>query len=75
MTDTPEESFKAARRKLGLSTAQLGKVIRVNPATVRRWEMDPKYNSHRAIPGPVAVLLDWLADGIKPKLPKVRRGQ
>ena len=73
MTDTPE-GFKAARHKLGLSTRQLGDVMRADPTTVRRWEMSDDKTSHRTIPGPVAVLLDWLI-GNKPKLPKIRRGR
>ena len=74
MTNTPE-GFKAARRKLGLSTRQLSEVIRTDPTTVRRWEMSPDKISHRSIPGPVAVLMDWLCYGKKPELPEDRRGR
>ena len=62
---TPE-AFKAARHKLGLSTNKLGKIMRVDPTTVRRWEMSPEKTSHRSIPGPVVVLIEWLG-GKPPK--------
>ncbi len=64
---TPND-LKEARNKLGLSAAKLGKLIRVDPVTVRRWEMSADKKSHRSIPGPVAVLMEWLAYGKKPKL-------
>ena len=74
MTDTPE-GFRKARQSMRLSYRQLGEVIKLDPTTVRRYEMSPDKSSHRDIPGPVGILMDWLANGIKPKLPKVRRGQ
>lgn len=37
---TPTD-FAQARRTLGLSAPQLGRVLGVDPRTIRRWEADP----------------------------------
>ena len=56
--------FKEARRKLGLSQAQLAKVIDTDPRTIRRWEGEGK--SARD-PNPVACqAMRWFLDGFRP---------
>ena len=51
---TPAE-LREARRKLGLGTPGLGKVLRINPRTVRRWE-----EGKHPIPGPVALVIGMM---------------
>lgn len=63
---TPSE-LKDARHKLGLSAAGLASFLRLGAhggRTVRRWEA-----GESDVPGPVQVLLEWLANGKKPKIP------
>ena len=56
------KQFAAARRKLGLSQADVALMFKVaSDRTVRRWEM-----GERDIPGPVIVLMCWLCDGVRP---------
>ena len=60
---TPAQ-FKDARHKLGLSCAKLAVLFKVSDGrTVRRWE-----SGERDIPGPARVLMDWLANGKRPKV-------
>jgi len=59
---TPAQ-FKQARHTLGLSAAQLGRILDTDPRTIRRWEHgdDPR------TPNPVAVVaMGWLMDGYRP---------
>lgn len=52
---TPAQ-FKDARKRLGLSQAELALIFRVaSDRTVRRWE-----DGERDIPGPVVVLMSTL---------------
>lgn len=67
---TPDD-FRKARRKLGLSQAQVAALLEVaSDRTVRRWE-----DGEREIPGPAAVLMRWLAWGKKPAVPEGRYNQ
>jgi DNA-binding XRE family transcriptional regulator len=62
---TPEE-FKAARRGLGLTQGQLGRILNTEPDTIRRWEREPGYSTARD-PNPVAAqVLRWMLDGFRP---------
>ncbi|MBY5988198.1 helix-turn-helix domain-containing protein [Roseovarius atlanticus] len=62
---TPDE-FKGARRKLGLTQAQLGAILNTDPATIRRWEMAPDVKSARP-PNPVACqVMAWMLGGYRP---------
>ena len=59
---TPDE-FKAARKTLGLSAAQLGSILDTDPRTVRRWEDE----SGTRPPNPIACrVLEWMLDGYRP---------
>ena len=63
-TLTPAE-FREARQKLGLSQEQLSQLLQVGSGrTVRRWEA-----GERDIPGPVVVLMHWLAFNQPPSSP------
>ena len=49
--------FRAARKALGLTHRALAAVLHVDPATVRRYAMDPARKSHRPVPGPIVELV------------------
>lgn len=49
-------NMRKARRQLGLSVNAFAALHKVKPHTVRRWELDPKYVSHRT-PGGSAIAL------------------
>ena len=62
---SPQE-FKKARETLGLSAAQLGKILNTDPRTVRRWEADENDKSSRP-PNPIACrVIEWMIDGYRP---------
>lgn len=59
---TPKE-FRDARQSLGLSQSELGRVLGVNPRTVRKWEHD---NGTRP-PNPIACrVVLWMLKGVQP---------
>ncbi|TQS72981.1 helix-turn-helix domain-containing protein [Rhodobacteraceae bacterium] len=62
---TPAE-FKAARKQLGLTQAQLAALIKTDPSTIRRWEMEHERST--ATPAsPLAVqVMQWFLDGFRP---------
>lgn len=64
---TPEQ-MKAARQALGKTQGELAKDLRLGKdgaRTVRRWEAPETANNHRAVPGPVIVLIEtWLGHSI-----------
>lgn len=73
MNDLPKQSFrqymtakefKRARHSMGVSQSQLAKLMGVSTSrTIRMWE-----NDEREVSGCAAVLLRWLAYGIRPTL-------
>ena len=64
---TPAE-FKEARQNLGLSQAQLGRILKTAPQTIRKWEMNPETASTARKPNPVACeAMGWFLDGFRPK--------
>lgn len=66
---TPEE-FKAARHKLGLTTAQLGRILDTAPQTIRKWEMPDTASTRRSVNPVAAQVMRWmLADGRPPEWP------
>lgn len=59
-------SFKSARNALGLSAAELGRILNTDPRTIRRWEADPETENARP-PNPIACrVLSWMLDGYRP---------
>lgn len=57
---TPQE-FRAARRKLGLSSSQMARTIGISDARqIRRYETAPELPSHRPVPPFLAVLVNVL---------------
>lgn len=58
--------FITARHDLGLSQEQLGRALGVHVKTVRRWEAGPDSPYGRAIPAPVARLLEAFLVGYRP---------
>jgi DNA-binding transcriptional regulator YiaG len=64
---TPED-FIWARDSLGMTNAELAPVLRVSgPRTLQKWA-----SGTRAVPGPVAALLDVLL--ARPDLVKIAKG-
>ncbi|MEM9050285.1 MAG: helix-turn-helix transcriptional regulator [Pseudomonadota bacterium] len=62
---TPEQ-FKEARRKLGLTQAQLGTILDTSPTTIRKWEMSEDKSTARG-PNPVACqAMRWMLGGYRP---------
>lgn len=55
--------FKEARRKLGLSAAELGAILDTDPRTIRRWESadDP-----RPVNPIAARVVEWMLVGWRP---------
>lgn len=62
---TPQE-FKAARRKLGLTQAQLGAVLDTAPQTIRKWEMDENNSTARSVNPVAAQAMRWFLAGFRP---------
>lgn len=59
---TPSE-FKEARRKLGLSSADIGYILNTDPRTIRKWEDE----SGTRPPNPIACrVLEWMLGGYRP---------
>lgn len=51
--------FIKIRKQAGLSLGQLSRIIRVDPRSIRRYE-----DGTRSISGPVAKLMELIAQGI-----------
>jgi DNA-binding transcriptional regulator YiaG len=59
---TPRQ-FGEARRKLGLSASQLGRILNTDPRTIRRWED----GSGQRPPNPIACrVVGWMLNGYRP---------
>jgi hypothetical protein len=55
--------FKAARRKLGLSASDLGRILNTDPRTIRKWEDE----SGTRPPNPIACrVVEWMLNGYRP---------
>lgn len=62
--------FKEAREKAGLTVNQCAKLLRLNPVTVRRFEMDPETaTTARQAHDLHFDVLTWFADQTPPCLP------
>lgn len=62
---TPTE-FKGARRKLGLTQAQLGVILDTLPQTIRKWEMDEDRSTARSVNPIAARVMQWMLAGYRP---------
>lgn len=62
---TPDE-FKAARRKLGLTQAQLGTILDTAPQTIRKWEMPEGNSTARGVNPVAAQAMRWFLAGFRP---------
>lgn len=60
------ENFKAARNALGLSSAQLGRILDVSPQTIRKWEAADDRASARGVNPTAARVMSWLLAGFRP---------
>lgn len=58
--------FKAARRKLGLTLAELGHVLDTDPRTIRRWETDATNATARSVNPIAALAMGWFLAGFRP---------
>ncbi|MEP1521995.1 helix-turn-helix transcriptional regulator [Ascidiaceihabitans sp.] len=60
-------AFKAARKNLGLTLAELSRILDVDARTIRKWEADENASTGRR-PNPVACrAMSWMLDGYRPK--------
>lgn len=61
------DEFRAARRRLGLTQAQLARILNTAPQTIRKWEADSDTASTARAPNPVAAqAMRWMLDGFRP---------
>lgn len=58
--------FKEARRKLGLTQAELGAVLDTAPQTIRKWEMADTCSTARSVNPVAARAMRWFLDGFRP---------
>lgn len=59
---TPSE-FKTARRELGLSASELGRILNTDPRTIRKWEREDGTRP----PNPIACRnMEWFLAGYRP---------
>lgn len=61
----PEE-FKRARRRLGLTQAELGRILDTAPQTIRKWEMQPENSTARGVNPVAAQVMRWMLAGFRP---------
>lgn len=62
---SPEE-FKIARRRLGLTQAELGEVLATAPQTIRKWEMEEDRSTARSVNPVAARCMGWFLAGFRP---------
>ena len=56
---TPQE-LKSARKRLGLTQAELARLLGVEPQTVRRYETAEHHSTHRPVSGPVETAVAYM---------------
>lgn len=61
-----QDEFKEARKKLGLTQAQLAKILDRNPSTIRRYEMSGNQSSKSEVDPTVSRAMQWLLGGFRP---------
>lgn len=58
--------FKAARKSLGLTLAELGAILDTDSRTIRKWEADENASTGRT-PNPIACqVMKWMLQGYRP---------
>lgn len=62
---TPAE-FKEARRTLGLTQSELGRILDTAPQTIRKWEMDEARSTARSVNPVAARAMQWMLAGYRP---------
>lgn len=62
---TPIE-FKAARKSLGLTQAQLAALLGRDPSTIRRYEMAGNQSTKTTIDPTVQNVMHWFLEGFRP---------
>ncbi|MEO0380918.1 MAG: helix-turn-helix transcriptional regulator [Pseudomonadota bacterium] len=60
------DEFKAGRKALGLTQAELGAVLDTAPQTIRKWEMPPRNSTARSVNPVAARVMQWMLDGYRP---------
>ncbi len=58
--------FKEARRKLGLTQAELGVLLDTAPSTIRKWEMPEHRSTARSVNPVAAQAMRWFLAGFRP---------
>ena len=59
--------FRAARERLGLTQAELAKILGVTPRAISHWEADPDRVVTARKPYPTAVkAMEWMLKGYRP---------
>lgn len=61
------KEFKTIRSKLELTSAQLARLLKVNPVTVRRYQVDDTLEGNRSVPIDVAARMREFVNGYRPK--------
>lgn len=62
---TPSQ-FKEGRIRLGLSSAQLGRILNTSPQTIRKWEMGEECSTARSVNPIAARVMEWMLNGYRP---------
>jgi DNA-binding transcriptional regulator YiaG len=62
---TPEE-FKAGRKRLGLTVAELGRILDTLPQTIRKWESPEEASTSRSVNPVAAQVMRWMLAGFRP---------
>lgn len=61
----PDE-FKRARQQLGLTQAELGRILDTAPQTIRKWEMGEDRSTSRSVNPVAAQAMRWMLAGFRP---------
>jgi DNA-binding transcriptional regulator YiaG len=64
-TSTPE-GFRETREDLGLSVAQVARLLQTNERTVKRWESEVGTAEDRLVHPTAALVMDWFLGGFRP---------
>lgn len=62
---TPQD-FKAGRKRLGLTQAELARILDTAPQTIRKWEMPEENSTARGVNPVAAQVMRWMLAGFRP---------